>query len=406
MLGLVGCTVASQLCGAFAFLIFANALSTSELGILSSALFLQQFFATMSISGLRSIVIREIVRQPDQRNAFAGSYLLLSGSIGLVIVFFTALITHVLPIGNDERFVYVAIAVGHVGACLIPNALFDAENRQVHAAAISTACELMFVVIIACFGGFGGLSMPLAAGLIAGKWIVSAIAGFWEFNRINASFRPTVNRSAVVILYKSAQLTSLATVLNVAPAAIGVVLTRVLFGSTQAGLFAIAAFVFRTHATLVGLLTRTIYPHVVGALGETVSFKARMLRGYLAYTLTLTGMGFICSELLLSYILRPEFQSSRWMIAIMLVAATIRVGGIIGNMYLIARFQERLLACFSVMSVAAFAIVQLAPTGLSGGHQTAFATLVAASVTLLSLIGLRAHPETTEATPEVSNEQC
>ncbi|MCP4885499.1 MAG: hypothetical protein GY904_02680 [Planctomycetaceae bacterium] len=360
----------------------------------------------MSVSGLRSIVIREIVRQPDQRNAFAGSYLLLSGSIGLVIVFVTVLITHILPIGNDERFVYVAIAVGHVGACLIPNALFDAENRQVHAAAISTACELMFVVIIACLGGFGGLSMPLAACLIAGKWIVSAIAGFWEYNRINASFRPTVNRSAVVVLYKSAQLTSLATVLNAAPAAFGVVLTRLLFGSTQAGLFAIAAFVFRTHATLVGLLTRTIYPQVVGGLGETAAFKARMLRSYVAYTLALTGMGFICSELLLRYILRTDFQSSWWMIAVMLVAATIRVGGIIGDMYLIARFQERRLVVFSVMSVAAFAIVQFAPIGRSGGYQTAFATLVAASVTLLSLVVLLANPETTEATPEVSNEQC
>jgi O-antigen/teichoic acid export membrane protein len=388
MVGLVVFTGISQAAGAVTFLILTNGLTTIEFGKLAGALFLQQFFATMSISGFRNIAIREMIRRPERRDQIAGSYLFLSGGMGALILILTALVVSFLPIETDERLCYLLIAFGHWGACLFPTALFDADQSQVAAVAISTLCEAIAVGVIAVCWWIDSLTIPIAAGVIAGKWIASAVLGIAVYKFRHAALRPIFDLAEVKSLWNSAGLMSLATLLNVAPAALGVTLTRILFGSAQAGLFGVAAFVFRTHVTLIGLLTRAVYPHIIGRFGETTSFKKRLLAAYLGLTATLTVLGLICSELMVRYLLPPEFEATRSMIALMLVAATVRVGGIIGNMYLIARHSERLLVIISLLSGFVFGMVLCLPVGAPGGMRTAFAMIAAALVTLVSLAGL------------------
>ncbi|MCP4888050.1 MAG: oligosaccharide flippase family protein [Planctomycetaceae bacterium] len=89
MSGLVICMVISQACAAATFLIFANSLGTANFGKLSGAIFLQNFFSTMSISGFRSVVIRELIKRPERQSRIIGSYLFLSGLIGCVILLLT-----------------------------------------------------------------------------------------------------------------------------------------------------------------------------------------------------------------------------------------------------------------------------------------------------------------------------
>jgi O-antigen/teichoic acid export membrane protein len=388
MLGLAICTGISQLAGAIVFVILAKALTPLEFGHLSGAVFLQQLFTTIGIAGLRNVVIRESIQSPGKKGLIGGSYLFLSGGIGLFTVLITALTVSFLPIGYDEKLAYLLIAFGHLGACLFPLALFDAEQLQVEAAAITTICEVGCLIAFAVCWWTNGITVPSAAVFFAAKWCVSSIIGLTQFKLRHPAYGLRVDYLTLLDLLKSAQVLSLGTMLNVAPAALGVTLTRILFGPIQAGLFAVAAFVFRTHATVIGLFTRTVYPHVIGKFGETKSFKRRLFAAYLGVTTTLTIVGAVCSELMIRYVLPMEFKQSRWMIALMLVAATVRVGGIIGNMYLIAHQKERRLTTIAVFGVMAFALTLLIPLDIAGGSRMALATIVSATVTLLSLVSL------------------
>jgi len=397
MLGLAFWTAISQACGLTALLLFANALSPADFGKLSGAIFLQQFFSTISVSGFRSVVIREIVKRPEHRDAIAGSYLFLAVLLGLLIFLVTAVAVWWLPIESEERTVYLVIALGHVGACLIPNALYDASQSQVRGAAVSASVEIAGTLAIGVGFLLSVITIPVAAALIAGKWIAAAIIGLADYTRQQNDFRPRLDQSQIRSLWKSARLMSFATMLNVAPAALGVPLTRVLFGAGEAGLFAIAAFVFRTHATVAGLLTRTVFPHVAGVYGETGSFKRRLFIAFGCLSASLTAIAVICSEMMLRGFLPEEYHAARWTIALMLVAATIRVGGVLGNMYLITRYRERLLAAIAVGGMLTFAMILVLPMDNAGRNQTALAILGSSIVMTASLLAMFNRTSTGEA---------
>ncbi|WP_145349853.1 lipopolysaccharide biosynthesis protein [Roseimaritima multifibrata] len=338
------------------------------------------------------MVIRESLQNPQNKEYIAGSYFLLCAGVGVLAFLLTALTVCFLPIGNDEKLAYWLIAFGNLGACLFPLALFDAEQLQVEAAVIATICEVCTLSALAFCWWIEWITVPIAAVFFGAKWWACALIGLADFKRRHRSFRPRIDHSTLLKLWRSARVLSVGTILNVAPAAIGVTLTRILFGPIQAGLFAVAAFVFRAHAMLIGLLTRTVYPHVIGRFGETLSFKRRLFAAYFGVTLTLTIMAAVCSELGIRYVLPKEFVHARWMIALMLVAATVRVGGIIGNMYLIAQQKEHQLTVIAILSVVAFTVSLSLPIDIAGGSQVAFSTIVSAAITLLSLVGLSAPP--------------
>jgi O-antigen/teichoic acid export membrane protein len=397
MLGLAFWTIVSQACGVSVLLMFANSLSTADFGKLSGAMFLQQFFSTISVSGFRSIVIREIVKRPQDHNLIAGSYLFLSALLGGLILLGTLIIVLLLPLGMDERMAYGLIAFGHIGACLIPNALYDASQSQVRGAGLAAIVEVFATLaIVICFC-VGAITIPVAASLVTGKWIVTAIAGLADYGRRQDNFRPRVDRHQVRSLWSSARLMSVATTLNVAPAALGVPLTRALFGAGEAGLLAIAVFVFRTHALVTGLLTRTVFPHVAGTFGETQSFIRRMALAYGSLTLFLTTMAVIGSEIMLRFFLPPEYLAARWTIALILVAATIRVGGVAGNLYLIARYRERTLLAISMTGMTVFAISLMLPLNMDGRNQTAIAILTASILMAGSLLMINTRQSTDKA---------
>jgi O-antigen/teichoic acid export membrane protein len=386
MLGLAICTGISQFAGVLVFIILAKALTPLAFGKLSGAVFLQQLLTTIGIAGIRNVVIRECIQNPEVKGLIGGSYLFLSSGIGLLTLLCTALTVSFLPIGYDEKLAYLLIAFGHLGACLFPGALFDAEHLQVEAAVITTICEVGSLIVFAICWWIDWITVPSAAVLFAAKWFVSAIIGLMQFKLRHPACCLRVDYSTLLKLWRSARVLSLGTMLNVAPAALGVTLTRILFGPIQAGMFAVAAFVFRTHATLIGLFTRTIYPHVIGKFGETKSFKRRLFAAYLGVTTTLTIVGAFCSELMIRYLLPMEFKQSRWMIALMLIAATVRVGGIIGNMYLIAHQKEGRLTTIAIFGVMAFALTLLIPLDIAGGSRMALAIIASSAATLLSLV--------------------
>ncbi len=385
MSGLVLCVTVSQLCGATMFLIFANALEASEFGILSGALFLQQFISTLNVSGFRSVVIRELVQQPNHRQSITGTYLLLSGGSGLLIFAVTALLLSFFPLAGDERWAYLLIALGHIGASLFPNAMYDADQAQVRGASIIAITEMLGLACVAVCSFFDFISLPVAAVLVAGKWVTSAVVGLADYRFTRDDFQPRFDRSQMRTIWKSSRLMALATMLNVAPLALGVPLTCFLFGANEGGLFAIGAFAFRTHSTIIGLLTRTIYPHVSGVQGESVSFIKRMLAVYASVTISLAVAGVVCGALVLRYCLASEYSAAHLTLVLMLVAATIRAGGVLGNMYLVARKQERTLLILAIGSAGVFVLILLLPLGISGKVHTASAVIGASLVMTASL---------------------
>ncbi|MCP4888051.1 MAG: hypothetical protein GY904_15725 [Planctomycetaceae bacterium] len=206
-----------------------------------------------------------------------------------------------LPIENDEKLAYWLIAFGHVGACLIPNAIYDAKKEQVSGAIIATGVDVVTVVIMAVCFAFDLINIPIAAGLIASKWIMVATCSLSDYLLRYPEIWPSLDRNQSRALWSSARIMSIATTLNVLPISLGALLTRILFGASEAGIFAIAAYVLRTHVRIIGLLNRTVYPHVVGACGETSSFVKRMFVAYGGFTLLLSAAALLCSEIALSF---------------------------------------------------------------------------------------------------------
>ncbi|WP_197451782.1 lipopolysaccharide biosynthesis protein [Rosistilla oblonga] len=386
MIGLVICTVVSQTCAAATFLLFANSLGTADFGKLSGAMFFQQFFSTLSVSGFRNVVIRELVKHPEQQNAITGSYLFLSGGIGLVMVFLLAIASLLVPIDSGERMAYLVISIGHVGACLIPNAIYDAKGQQVRGASIAACVDVIAVMLTSALFGLEMISVPIAASLVAGKWTLVAAASLTDLAVRNADFRPSFDWSQASSLWKSARMMSIATTLNVAPLSLGVSLTRILFGAGEAGLFAIAAFVLRSHVTVIGLLTRTVFPHVVSATGETPSFARRVFAAFGGVTLLVTTAAFACSEVALAFFLPSEYQASRITIAIVLLAGTVRVAGVVGNMYLVAQYSEQALVAIAIVGVAVFAIALVIPLPVCGRNQMALALLASSATMAVNLL--------------------
>jgi O-antigen/teichoic acid export membrane protein len=241
-------------------------LGPEEFGLLSYAISFYGLFSAISVLGLESISIRELVRHPGSRDNILGSVFLLRLLGGIVTVI---LITLILFISGESTYTTILILIVSVSSIFQSFSVIDYYFRAEVKAKYSVYVMSMSVIITSAFKVlFIILSAPLIyfafAFLI--EFIVAAV-GFIlvyrhnKFNIINWKFHKGV---ALNLLKDSWPLILSGLVISIY-AKIDQVMIKNILNSTELGYYATAVKLSEAWYFIPVALTSSLFPAIVKA---------------------------------------------------------------------------------------------------------------------------------------------
>ncbi|MBI2528740.1 MAG: oligosaccharide flippase family protein [Candidatus Rokubacteria bacterium] len=128
LLGLTGWTALWQLSTLGVLLVLTRALGVEAFGTLIFALTTQTYLTLFGSLGCTAVVIREGVQRPDDIDAIATSFLILTAASSLLVCASSLAIVRLLPMSDGERWLLALVVMGSVPASMNAQPLFDIHH--------------------------------------------------------------------------------------------------------------------------------------------------------------------------------------------------------------------------------------------------------------------------------------
>ena len=366
-------------------------LGPKQFGMLSYAISFYGLFSAISILGLESISIRELVKYPERRDNVLGSVFLLRLVGGIAAIIFIAL---TLFISNEPTDISILILIISTSAIFqsfsVVDYYFRAEVKVKYSVYVMTASvlftSLLKILLII-------LEAPLIyfAIVFSVEFIIAA-AGFllvYKHNKlkiINWKFR---KETAINLLKDSWPLILSGLVISVYMK-IDQVMIKIMLDSKELGYYAAAVKLSEAWYFIPVALTNAIFPAIINAKKVSKNFyfnRMQKLYDILAWmAISIAVPVSIFSRDIINIIFGNEFQSAAPVLTIYVWAGVAVFLGVASSQYLITENFTKLSFFRTFIGMIFNVILNLVLIPKYGIIGAAYATLISYSVVVFSII--------------------
>jgi len=253
----------------FVGIYIARYLGPENFGLLSYALSFSGLFLALATLGLDGIVVRELVKEPEQRDKLLGTafWLKLGGTAIMWIM-----ITAVAPVMGHDTQTNILIAICALAAVFqafnVIDFNFQAEVRSryvVHAQliqlVISSTVKLIFIAIEAPLAWFAWAfcldALLLASGLVVMYWRKSGNPFYWKWNlqiaaKLLRNCWPLILSGVVISIYMK----------------IDQVMINTMMGADAVGIYAAAVRLSEAWYFIPVVITSSVFPAIISSKGQ------------------------------------------------------------------------------------------------------------------------------------------
>ncbi|MGD8305817.1 MAG: flippase [Ignavibacteria bacterium] len=366
-------------------------LGPEQFGLLSYAISFYGLFSAISILGLESISIRELVKNPESRDQILGSVFILrlAGSI-LAIV----LILLILVIFKESNNVSILILVVSISAIFqsisVIDYFFRAEVKARYSVYVMTGSVLVtsvfkiFLII---------LKAPLIYFAIAFSVEFAAMAfGFvlvYKYNKLKI-FNWKFQKNISVNLLKDSWPLILSGLVIAVYTKIDQVMIKNMLNSTELGYYAVAVKLSEAWYFIPITLSNSLFPAIVNAKGigeEFYNNRMQKLYDILAWIAIAIAIPVsIFSYLIISIIFGNEFITAAPVLTIYIWAGVAVFLGVASSQYLITENFTKLSFFRTFIGMILNVLLNLILIPAFGIIGAAYATLISYSIAVFSIV--------------------
>ncbi|MGB5896283.1 MAG: flippase [Ignavibacteriaceae bacterium] len=366
-------------------------LGPEQFGLLSYAISFYGLFSAISILGLESISIRELVKYPERRDNILGSVFLLRLVGGIVTIILIALILFISGEPTDISILILIISTSAIFQSFsVIDYYFRAEVKAKYSVYVMTASVLLtsalkiFLIIV---------EAPLIYfAIVFSVEFFAAAAGFllvYKHNKlkiINWNFR----KETAVNLLKDSWPLILSGLAIAIYTKIDQVMIKNMLDSKELGYYAVAVRLSEAWYFIPIALTNSIYPAIVKAKNVSNKFyfnRMQKLYDILAWlAISIAVPVSIFSRDIINIIFGNEFQSAAPVLTIYIWAGVAVFLGVASSQYLITENFTKLSFFRTLIGMVFNVILNLILIPKYGIIGAAYATLVSYSVVVFSII--------------------
>ncbi|MBI2417060.1 MAG: flippase [Ignavibacteriales bacterium] len=322
-------------------------LGPAEFGLLSYAISLVGLFTALATLGLESIVVRELVKNPEKRDELLGSVFamrLASGVIALVSLAVLLLFT-----GDDTRTIIIALIIG---GGLIFQSLSVIEN-YFQSKVLAKYSSLVQISNLVITGGLKIYLMVVHANLV---WF--AVATFLESSLLAVGFlivfkmqylSPSTwrfNKDAALKLLKDAWPLILSGIVIMIYMKIAQVFIKNMLDETQNGYYATAVRLTEAWYFIPMAITASLFPAIVSAKNVSEElYRSRLQKLYDVLAWISIGLAIPVTFLaapVMEFLFGPKYLPAAPVLTVYIWAGVPTFLGVANSQYLIAENLTRM----------------------------------------------------------------
>ena len=366
-------------------------LGPKDFGLLSYVISFYGLFSAISILGLESISVRELVKYPERRDSILGSVFLLRLVGGIVTIILIALTLFISGEPTDISILILIISTSAIFQSLsVIDYYFRAEVKAKYSVYVMTA-SVLFISSIKI------LLIILEAPLIYFAIVFSveffvAATGFllaYKRNKLKMIKWKFHKKTAVNLLKDSWPLILSGLVVSVYMK-IDQVMIRTMLDSKELGYYAAAVRLSEAWYFIPVALTNAIFPAVINAKKASNEFyinRIQKLYDILAWmAISIAVPVSIFSKDIINVIFGAEFQSAAPVLTIYIWAGVAVFLGVASSQYLITENYTKLSFSRNFVGMifnVALNFILIPKYGIVGA---AYATLISYSLAVFSII--------------------
>jgi O-antigen/teichoic acid export membrane protein len=365
-------------------------LGPEEFGLLSYAISFASIFATISTLGLDNLLIRELVKEPDKRDALLGSAFTLK-IIGAIISF--ALIAIALLFSNDSAYTVILILI------IAASTLFQSFNvidfyfqSQVQAkfsvyVQFTSSVVLMLIKLLMIYFNAPLILFAVVFTLESFFWAIG-FSAVYKKNHLNI-FAWKFNKEIALQLLKDSWPLILSGVVIAVYMKIGQVIVKKLMDDEQVGYYAAAVKLSEAWYFIPMAISTSLFPAIVNAkkVSEEL-YQDRMQKLYdlLAWTAIAIAVPVtFFSDIIVKILLGAEYLPSAPVLTIYIWAGVSTFLGVASSQYLINENLTKLAFYRTLIGMVVNIILNFALIPAYGIVGSAVATLVSYSLATFSI---------------------
>lgn len=163
-----------QFSALLSLLLMSRSVSTEVFGQLSSGIAVQNYVVIIGTLGLRTLVVRDLARNPQELGSIWGTYWLMLGPVGILVASIGHIISgYLFSRSEPEVWMSLWLSCGAYFSILSLVPLLDALGRQSIALGIVAVTEVAFFT--ALFSGWIPLDIATLGGAFAIKWFSASL---------------------------------------------------------------------------------------------------------------------------------------------------------------------------------------------------------------------------------------
>jgi len=366
-------------------------LGPKDFGLLSYAISFYGLFATISILGLESITIRELVKNPDKRDDLLGSVFLLRLLGGVCTIIFIAL---TLYFSDESTYISILILIVSVSAIFqsfsVVDYYFRAEVKAKYSVYVFSTAVLIVAVLKIMLIIFEANLIYFAIAFSI-EFLLAA-AGFlfvYRFNKLKLSGWRFNKKIAVSLLKDSWPLILSGLVVSVYMK-VDQVMIKNMLNSEEVGYYAAAVKLSEAWYFIPVALTNSLFPAIVNAKKVSKEFynnRMQKLYDILAWmAIAIAVPVSIFSSEIISIIFGNEFQSAAPVLTIYIWAGVAVFLGVASSQYLINENFTKLSFSRTFIGMVLNILLNIILIPKYGIVGAAYATLISYSVAVFSII--------------------
>jgi len=315
-------------------------LSPDDAGRLNTGLAIQGYVILIGTCGLRTLLVREVARDPRKLPYLLTNHYAITSIAGL-LVSFLALIMSTLFLGGtrEELWMRLWLACGAWIATTTPFPFLDALGRQTRGLAIVAVTEVGFLACLA--GGMIPLELPVIGAAFAIKWSITSVLHGVDLAQHGNHFSRKLSLSASLDLMIRAFPLMLTSLISTLPITGTVVMVRLLCGIESSAVMGLASQLAGGYLLIAGVAYRYVQPQFrnIGDLKDLT--RRRSLRRVAGLLLAAWMCLLAFSWGLTHWGLPPIYGEGFPTIAALLVASLFGAASLVGWTTLLALENER-----------------------------------------------------------------
>jgi O-antigen/teichoic acid export membrane protein len=394
---LTAATALGQLLALVGVLFLTGGLGPEGFGAFQVALTLQFYLQILAGGGFRVVVIREIVRTPQDEDRVATAYLILTAASGAFVGLVTLAGAALLELPVQQQTLFVLVATGNLAASINLMALFDAHHKQPRCAAITLVMELFAVIALTILSLADHLTLTTAGAVFAGKWTLTTVGQFLVYHLTVQRLSLRFSLTHVVLLWRAGWPLMGAALVGSIPLRSGVFFVGSDRGDADAAILALGVQIASVYLLFATLANRVLQPLLLGRRGSDANF----LRGLALFlVLFLGGLWFLAFGgmiVIVMWVLRSDYRAAIIPGALLLLGAAVIALGDTTATYLVAWERGRTVMLARVGAALAYSagcLILVPAFSYNGAAAMTLASAVLGTVTILLALraGLRSRP--------------